>query len=256
MIVKVEVAFEGREQIETAGEIAGIDQFVFERAAQPFDKNIVERSTTAIHTDRDATLLERSQKFCGGELRALVGVPNFGLTEAECGLERRQTEARLQGVGEFPAEHEAAEPIHHSHEVEKAAMHRNVSNIGAPDVIGPEDFHATQQIGIDLVTRRRATYIRFSVVGFDAQDTHQTLDPLAVHFQFDSHFAAAEERALQIQLVQPAEQPQVFLALRLRLIIVTRTRHPQQFALLLNGQVRMRRIDPWTFVNRGGQLFF
>jgi hypothetical protein len=31
-------------------------------------------------------------------------------------------------------------------------------------------------------------------VGFDAQDTHQTLDALAVHFQFDGHFAAAEER--------------------------------------------------------------
>ena len=156
MVVKVKIALQGREQIEAAGEVAGIDQFVFERAPQPFDKDIVEGSTTAIHADRDATLLERSQEFGGGELRAVVGVPNFGLTEAECGLERRQTEAGLQGVGEFPAEHEAAEPIHHRHEVEKAAAHRNVSNIGAPDLIGSQDFHATQQVRIHLVTRHRA----------------------------------------------------------------------------------------------------
>ena len=87
-------------------------------------------------------------------------------------------------------------------------------------------------------------------MGFDAHDTHQTLDALAVHFQLDSHFAAAEERTFQIQLVQLAEQTQIFCALRPRLIVVTRTRHSQQFALLLNGQAGMRRIDPWTFVNR------
>jgi hypothetical protein len=105
---------------------------------------------------KDAALLKRSQEFGGGELRALIGVPDFGLTEAERGVERGQAEAGFHGVGEFPAEHEAAEQIHHCHQVEKAATQRNISNIGAPDVIGPEDFHATQQVGIDLVTRRRA----------------------------------------------------------------------------------------------------
>src|SRR3954469_14000559 len=144
MVVKVEIALQSREQIEAAGKVAGIDQFVFERAPQPFDENIVEGSATAIHADRNATLPERSQEFGGGELRALIGVPDFRLTEAEGCLERDQAEARLHGVGKFPAEHEAAEPIHHCHKVEKAATHRNVSNIGAPDVIGAQDFHATQ----------------------------------------------------------------------------------------------------------------
>jgi hypothetical protein len=43
-------------------------------------------------------------------------------------------------------------------------------------------------------------------VGFDTQDAHQALDALAIHLQFDGHFAAAEERAFQIQLIEPAEQ--------------------------------------------------
>jgi hypothetical protein len=50
-------------------------------------------------------------------------------------------------------------------------------------------------------------------VGFDAKDAHQPLDALAVHLQLDRHFAASEKRTLQIQLIQLAEQPQVFWAL-------------------------------------------
>src|SRR4051794_27129962 len=75
----------------------------------------LSRSSGAVHTDEDATLLEWRQKFGGGELRALIGVPDFGLTEAKGGLERSQAETALHSVGEFPTEHEAAEPIHHCH---------------------------------------------------------------------------------------------------------------------------------------------
>jgi hypothetical protein len=256
MVVKMKVTLQGREELDSSGEVAGIDQLVFERPPQPFDENIVGRATTAIHADQNAAFLERGQEFGGGELRALIGVPDFGLAETESPVECGQAEAALHGVGEFPTEHEAAEPIHHRDQVEKAAPHRDVSNICTPDMVGSKDFHATQQIWIDPVPRRRATEVRFSIVGFEAQDTHESLDSFAVYFQHDRHFATAEERALQIQLVEPAEQPQVLRALWPRLIIVTRTWHSQQFALLLNGQVRMCGVDPWTFVNRGGQLFF
>jgi hypothetical protein len=85
-------------------------------------------------------------------------------------------------------------------------------------------------------------------VGFDAQNTHQPLDALAIHLQFDGHFAAAVKRALHVELVELAEQTQVLRALRLRLIVVGRARHSQQFALLLDAEARMSGIDPWAFV--------
>ena len=115
-------------------------------------------------------------------------------------------------------------------------------------MVGPEDFHAAQQVRVDLVTRRRAAQVGFGIVGFDAQNAHQALDAFAVHFQLDGHLAAAVERALQIQLVELAEQAQILRALRQRLVIVGRARYSQQFALLLNAEVWMSGIDPWTFV--------
>jgi hypothetical protein len=85
-------------------------------------------------------------------------------------------------------------------------------------------------------------------VRFDAQNPHQPLRAFAVDLQFDGHFPAAEKRELHVQLIELAHQAQVLRAFRLRLIVVGRARHAQQFALLLDGEPRMGRIDPWALV--------
>ena len=69
-------------------------------------------------------------------------------------------------------------------------------------------------------------------------------DAFAVYLQHDRHSAAAEEWIIHIQLVEPAEQAQVLRALRQRLVVVGGARQTEQFALLLDGQVRVSRIDP------------
>ena len=74
--------------------------------------SVVEGAASSIHADRDAAVFQGRQKIGRGELRALIGVPDLGLAEAERGVERSQTEAGFHGVGKLPTEHEAAEPIH------------------------------------------------------------------------------------------------------------------------------------------------
>src|ERR1035441_4055068 len=75
VVVKVEVAIQRREQVQAAGEVAGVDEFVFQRAPQALDENVVQGAASPIHADRDAALLQRRQKIRRGELRALIGVP-------------------------------------------------------------------------------------------------------------------------------------------------------------------------------------
>ena len=110
------------------------------------------------------------------------------------------------------------------------------------------DGDAAQQVRVDFVTRRRTAQAGFGVVGFDAQNAHQPLRAFAIDLQFDGHFSAAEKRELHVQLVELTHQAEVLQALRLRLIVVGRTRHAQQFALLLDAEARMSGIDPWSFV--------
>jgi len=38
-------------------------------------------------------------------------------------------------------------PIHDGDQVKEAATHRNVGNIGAPDLVGPDDLDSSQQVG-------------------------------------------------------------------------------------------------------------
>jgi hypothetical protein len=142
-------------------------------------------------------------------------------------------------------------------QVQESAAHRKVRNIGAPDLVGPLDGEAAQQIRIDLVSWCGAAQIGFRINGFDAQNAHQPLDALAVDSQRHRHAAAAEERAVQIQFVQSPEQTQVLLALRPRLIVVAGAWQAEQLALPQDAQLGMLRVDPSAAVfNRGGQLFF
>src|SRR5689334_24712200 len=142
MVVEMEVVVQRWEQLGAAGEVAGVDELVLQTAPQALDENIVQSAAPPIHADRHAALFQRRQKIRRGELRALVGVPDLGLTEAEGPLQGGQTEAGFHRVGKFPTEYEAAEPIHYSHEVEEATLHRNIRNIGAPDLVGPFDRDA------------------------------------------------------------------------------------------------------------------
>ena len=123
-------------------------------------------------------------------------------------------------------------------------MHRKVSNIGAPDVVGAFDLDAAQQVRIHLVTRRGAAQVGLGVVRFQAHEAHQPLHAFAIHAQFDGDFAAAKKRPQQIQLVDAAHQREGFRGLRLGRVVVARPRHAQQFALPLDAQSWMFRIDP------------
>ena len=70
----------------------------------------------------------------------------------------------------------------------RAATQRKVSNIGAPDVVGPLDREAAQQVWIHLVTRRRTAQVRFGIVGFDARNAHQPPDAVAAHANWTAIF--------------------------------------------------------------------
>jgi len=110
VIVEAEVAVQRLEQIGPAGEVAGVDEFVLQAAPQALDENVVQCAAPPIHADRDVALLQRRQKIWRGELGPLIGVPDFGLAEAERRFQRGQTKAGLHRIGKFPTEHEAAEP--------------------------------------------------------------------------------------------------------------------------------------------------
>lgn len=58
--------------------------FVFDRAPEPLDEDIVQRSSTAIHADADASPFRARGEHLGSELHTLVGVEDIGLSQVKC----------------------------------------------------------------------------------------------------------------------------------------------------------------------------
>jgi len=121
---------------EAVGDLVQVDRLVLERAPQPLDKDIVHEPAPIIHRDVDAGLLQSPGEGKAGELAALVGVED--LRHAMPGqslVERVRTEARVQRVRQPSGQHKAARPVHDRHQVEKAALHRDVGDVGTPGMV-------------------------------------------------------------------------------------------------------------------------
>ena len=154
------------------------------------------------------------------------------------------TEARIQRVRQPPGQDVAACPVHDRHQVEEAAAHRDVGDVGAPDVVRPLDPQALEKIGPHPVLGVRIAGARRPIDRLKTQQAHQPSgpappDPHPLAAQMPNHLAGAVERILQEQLVDPTHQRQRLRALPLRLVVERRAPDRQQPALPAQAQRRM-----------------
>src|ERR1700716_1449637 len=78
-VVEVEIPADRVPRLANAFVGSQIDLLVFDAAPQPFDEHVVPPGSFAIHANRDAVAGERAGEGDAGELRALVGIEDFGL---------------------------------------------------------------------------------------------------------------------------------------------------------------------------------
>jgi len=89
-----------------------------------------------------------------GELAALVGVDDRRRAVARQGLlQRVRAETRVQRVRQPPGQDLADRPVHDRYQVEEAAAHRDVGDVGASDVFRPFDRQVAQQIWLNRCSR-------------------------------------------------------------------------------------------------------
>src|SRR5271170_5492068 len=155
--------------------------FVLDRAPQAFDEDVVHETTASVHRNRYAGGFELSGEGGAGELRALIGIEYFGLSVALQGfVQRVEAETRIHSIRQAPSEHRAASPIDDRHQIEMTARHRNIGDVGRPDVVRLGDRHAAQKIGIYLVSRRALARAGTRNQSLDPHHAHQPLHALAI----------------------------------------------------------------------------
>ena len=139
------------------------DVLILDRAPESFHEHVVQRTSTAIHTDADAGLFQACCEVQRRELRALVRVKDVRLSLRQRQVKRIQAEASIQGVGELPGHYVTTIPIYDCHEVHKPTQHTDVGDVGTPYLIWPRDRQVAQQVWIDLVPFSRDARSRLGI---------------------------------------------------------------------------------------------
>jgi hypothetical protein len=113
-----------------------MDLFVFDRAPEPLDEDVVAPRSLAVHADRDGVVEQHAGECGAGKLTALVGIEN--LRPAVFGeglLDRLEAERDLHRDRRAPRRHPAAEPVDRGGKIDEAARHRDVGDVHRPRLV-------------------------------------------------------------------------------------------------------------------------
>src|SRR6266536_855077 len=102
VVVESEVVLEPSSQFWHGSIVLEVNVLVFDRPPEAFDKDVIEGAATAVHADADASGFEAASEFQGGELHALVGVEDLGMSSEQRLPQRVQAKPALQCVGQLP----------------------------------------------------------------------------------------------------------------------------------------------------------
>ena len=148
----------------------------------------------------------------GRELRPLIRIHDPGRAEAMDRLvQGLDAEVDLERVRDAPGQDLAGEPVHDGDEIEVALSHRQIGDVGAPDLIGPFHPQPAQQVGVGLMPLRRSAGVGLLVDRHQPHEAHQPPDALFVHgmafvLQVPRHLPDPIERGLEELLVDHPHQ--------------------------------------------------
>jgi hypothetical protein len=160
VIVKIDPCPDPGTRLNAIGVTLEVNVFVLEAPPQSFDEHIVHPATSAPltlslpkgHGDSDLRLFQSPGEVTAGELTALIRVEYLWLAKARQRLvQRLHAETGVQAVGQTPCQHGPAVPVHDRHQIEKPTPHRNIGDVGTPDLIRPHNRQIAQQIRKDFV---------------------------------------------------------------------------------------------------------
>ena len=165
-VVKPKISCQMLARVPHALVVSHIDVLVLHTAPQPLDKHVIQRPPTAIHADPYASFLQPLRKGPTGKLRALVRVEDLRLALPECLLQGLDTKRHVHRNRHRPGQDIAREPIDDRHQVHETRLEPDIGNVRTPHLIGSEDPHPPQEIGIDHMALCGLAQPRLGIDGF------------------------------------------------------------------------------------------
>lgn len=214
-VVEPEIATDAGAGFEDRSVGVEVHLLVFYRAPEALREYVVAPAASAIYAEGDLLAVEDGGERRACQLRTLVAFEDCQHTVAcQRFLERSDAEPCTQRDRHAPRRHAPGEPFYYGDEVDEAASHRHVLDVGGPDVVRSRQRQLAQQVRIDLVPRCCLRGVRPPAERLDPHALHLSRDMQPTHrrgflpAQIAQHHAACE-RIEQVQLVDPTHDRQV-----------------------------------------------
>ena len=120
VIVEGHVAVDTLPHGSRIGILVEVDQFIFEGAEEPFDKNVVQGTSFAVHRYLNAMMLEQIHVILVCKVTALIGIDDFWLGLGKGSLQAIQYKTFLQGTGKLIVDHITTEDVDDDKQVHEA----------------------------------------------------------------------------------------------------------------------------------------
>ena len=113
-----------------------IDTFILQGPPKPLDHSMINPAAFTVHTDLYLCGTQNAYPVTTDELAALVGIEYLRRTmRGQHLLQGLDAEVCIHAVRQPPRQNLTTVPVHNCHEVQKAALHRNIRDVRASDLI-------------------------------------------------------------------------------------------------------------------------
>ncbi len=152
MAIVLEVRLQSFMTIGSRRVFLEVDVLIFHGTPQSFNRDVVNRSTFAVHADGNRFLFQSLRKDLARELRSLIRVEDFQLALLQRFLQGLKHKTPRPCCWTVPGQYVAAVPIHNGRQTQISPTHRNERDVARTHLIGSNDFNTSKQVGINLVT--------------------------------------------------------------------------------------------------------
>src|SRR5438067_6382120 len=105
LVVELEIAGEALPSLTGAAVGVQVHLLLFDGAPEALGEDVVQGAAFAVHADLDAPPLQALQILRAGEVGALITIPDCRTAHRQGLIDRREHEADLQALVQFPGDH-------------------------------------------------------------------------------------------------------------------------------------------------------
>lgn len=142
IVVKLEIFGQSCSRLVNINIIMKKDIFILDRPPESFGENVIQAASASVHADLNFFSFQNRNVIFRRVMDALVGIMDVRHGDFQSFLERLNTESIFKCWRKLPRQDVTGMPVDNGSQIDEAVFQFYVSDVGAPDLIGTNNFES------------------------------------------------------------------------------------------------------------------